>query len=114
MVANLPKEIKVGIINVSVAGCRIEAFDPVNCGAYIATTADWLQAIAAQYDNNPYNRLVELAKIAQKDGVIKGILLHQGESNSGETTWPQKVKGVYDNLVRDLGLDESVPLLAGQ
>ena len=114
LVANLPKEIKVGVINVSVAGCKIEAFDPDNCEAYIATTADWLQNIAALYGNNHYNRLVELAKIAQEDGVIKGILLHQGESNSGETAWPQKVKGVYDNLVRDLGLDESVPLLAGQ
>jgi lysophospholipase L1-like esterase len=40
--------------------------------------------------------------------------LHQGESNSGDTAWPQKVKSVYDNLVSDLGLDESVPLLAGQ
>jgi hypothetical protein len=114
MVDNLPTHIKVGIINVSVAGCKIEAFDPVNCEAYFPGTADWLQNIAALYDNNPYNRLVEMAKIAQKNGVIKGILLHQGESNSGESSWPQKVKGVYDNLVRDLGLDESTPLLAGQ
>jgi alpha-L-fucosidase 2 len=114
MVENLPENIKVGVINVSVAGCKIEAFDPVNCGAYIASAADWLQNIAAQYGNNPYNRLVELAKIAQEDGVIKGILLHQGESNSGDSSWPQKAKGVYDNLVRDLELDESIPLLAGQ
>jgi hypothetical protein len=114
MVANLPSEIKVGVINVSVAGCKIEAFDPVNCEAYIASAADWLQDIAALYGNNPYNRLVELAKIAQQSGVIKGILLHQGESNSGESAWSQKVKGVYDNLVRDLELDESTPLLVGQ
>jgi lysophospholipase L1-like esterase len=114
MVENLPQNIKVGVINVSLGGCKIEAFDPDNCEAYFATTADWLQAYAARYDNNPYKRLVELAKIARKDGVIKGILLHQGESNSGDSTWPRKVKGVYDNLVRDLGLDEDIPLLAGQ
>ncbi|MDR0644123.1 MAG: sialate O-acetylesterase [Treponema sp.] len=114
MVANLPKEIKVGVINVSIGGCKIEAFDPVNCEAYLATTEDWLQKTAALYGNNPYNRLVELAKIAQEDGVIKGILMHQGESNAGDSSWPQKVKGVYDNLVRDLDLDESIPLLAGQ
>jgi hypothetical protein len=64
----------VGVINVSVAGCKIEAFDPVNCEAYIATTQDWLKNIVALYGNNPYKRLVELAKIAQKSGVIKGIL----------------------------------------
>jgi hypothetical protein len=41
--------------------------------------------------------------------------MHQGESNNGESTWPQKVKGVYDNLISDLSLDASeVPLLAGQ
>jgi hypothetical protein len=114
LVANLPSEIKVGVINVSVAGCKIEAFDPVNCEAYIASAADWLQDIAALYGNNPYNRLVELTKIAQQCGVIKGILLHQGESNNGESAWPQKVKGVYDNLVSDLELDESTPLLVGQ
>jgi hypothetical protein len=67
------------------------------------------------YDGNPYARLIEMAKLAQKDGVIKGILLHQGESNNGDTTWPQKVKAVYDNLLHDLHLKpKSVPLLAGE
>ena len=37
-----------------------------------------------EYDNHPYTRLVECAKAACRDGVIKGILLHQGESNSGD------------------------------
>ena len=56
-----------------------------------------------------------MARIAQKDGVIKGILLHQGESNTGDPTWPKKVEGVYDNLLVDLGLaPDSVPLLAGE
>ena len=60
-------------------------------------------------------RLVEMAKLAQKDGVIKGILLHQGESNTGDTTWPAQVKSVYENLLKDLNLKaSSVPLLAGE
>jgi hypothetical protein len=68
-----------------------------------------------EYDGNPYQRLVEMAKLAQKDGIIKGILLHQGESNTGDSTWPQKVKLVYDNLIHDLNLKpNSVPLLAGE
>jgi lysophospholipase L1-like esterase len=47
--------------------------------------------------------------------VIKGILLHQGESNTGDQEWPNKVKGVYDNLLADLGLEKnSVPFLAGE
>ena len=74
-----------------------------------------MKGMIAQYDGNPYGRLLELAKIAQKDGVIKGILLHQGESNTGDKSWPDKVEGVYDNLLVDLGLaPDSVPLLAGE
>ena len=47
--------------------------------------------------------------------MIKGILLHQGESNFEDQDWPKKVKTVYDNLMKDLNLkSESVPLLAGE
>jgi len=68
-----------------------------------------------EYEGNPYARLVEIAKLAQKDGIIKGILLHQGESNTGDSTWPQKVKLVYNNLLQDLNLKpNSIPLLAGE
>ena len=55
-----------------------------------------------------------MAKLAQKDGVIKGILLHQGESNNNDKQWTNKVKGIYDSLLKDLNLKaEAVPLLAG-
>jgi alpha-L-fucosidase 2 len=116
LAANLPKRIKVGVINVSIGGCKIEAFDKDTYQEYLESpsTADWLKEYASFYGSNPYGRLVELAKLAQKDGVIKGILMHQGESNSGESNWPQKVKAVYDNLVNDLELDASTPFLAGQ
>ncbi|HSY42951.1 MAG TPA: sialate O-acetylesterase, partial [Candidatus Acidoferrum sp.] len=50
----------------------------------------------------------------QKDGVIKGILLHQGESNTGQRDWPDKVKGVYENLIQDLNLPSDIPLVAGE
>ena len=69
----------------------------------------------SEYKGKPYEYLVEMAKLAQKDGVIKGILLHQGESNTDDTHWPQKVKVIYDNLIKDLNLNpKSVPLLAGE
>ncbi|MDO5577417.1 MAG: sialate O-acetylesterase, partial [Fibrobacter sp.] len=115
LVDSLPENITIGVINVAIGGCAIEIFDKVNYASYIATAADWLQNYAREYDNNPYGRLIELGKLAQKDGVIKGILLHQGESNSGQQDWPQKVKGVYDNLIKDLGLDPTqTPLLVGE
>lgn len=115
MVANLPEKVKVGIVNVAVGGCKIELFDKNKFENYVADSPDWLKNIVKQYDGNPYGRLVEMAKIAQKKGVIKGILLHQGESNTGDTLWPQKVKIVYDNLIKDLNLDpKKVPLLSGE
>jgi hypothetical protein len=115
MVANLPEDVRVGIINVAVGGCKIELFDKDNYQSYVTTAPKWMMGMISQYDGNPYARLVELAKVAQKDGVIKGILLHQGESNSNDSLWTKKVKLVYDNLLKDLQLKaKNVPLLAGE
>ena len=59
--------------------------------------------------------LVKAGKEAQKDGVIKGILLHQGETNTGDQSWPTNVKTVYDRLLMELGLNGAdVPLLVGE
>jgi hypothetical protein len=115
MVSNLPPNIRVGIINVSVAGCKIELFDKTNFQSYASTAASWMTNIINAYGGNPYTHLVAMGKLAQRDGVIKGILLHQGESNSGDKEWPNKVKGIYGNLINDLNLKaEEVPLLAGE
>jgi xylan 1,4-beta-xylosidase len=115
LVAHLPKDIKVGVVNVSVAGCKIELFDKTNYETYAKTAPGWMTGIIKEYGGNPYARLVEMGKLAQKAGVIKGILLHQGESNAGDGEWPAKVKAVYDNLIKDLNLKpEDAPLLAGE
>lgn len=117
MVANLPDSITVGIINVSIPGCRIELFQKSAYQAYIKESSgtDWLINYINEYGGNPYEWLVEIAKLAQKDGVVKGILLHQGESNTGDTKWPSKVNEIYSNLMTDLELDPTkVPLFAGE
>lgn len=115
MVENLPENIKVGVINVAVGGCKIELFDKDTYQEYLTNVPGWMTNMVNEYDGNPYGRLVEMAKLAQKDGVIKGILLHQGESNTNDTLWTKKVKIVYDNLMKDLNLNpKEVPLLAGE
>lgn len=115
MVSNLPPNIKVGIINVSIGGCKIELFEKDTFQAYVATAPVWMTNTIHTYSGNPYQHLVQMAKLAQKDGVIKGILLHQGESNTNDKDWPNKVKGIYENLLKDLNLKaEDVPLLAGE
>jgi hypothetical protein len=115
MVENLPENVKVGVIVVAIGGCKIELFDKENCQSYVETAPGWMKGMIKEYDGNPYGRLVEMAKLAQKDGVIKGVLLHQGESNPNDSLWTRKVKVVYENLVKDLNLDaKKVPLLAGE
>lgn len=115
LLEHLPSTVKVGIINVSVGGCRIELFDKENYQSYIDTAPDWMLSWINNYGGNPYARLVEMAKKAQKDGVIKGILMHQGESNPNDSLWTQKVKGIYENLLTDLDLRaDETPLLAGE
>lgn len=117
MVDNLSDEVKVGTITVAVGGASIDLFDKDKYQSYLndANTADWLRNYAKEYGGNPYGRLIELAKIAQKSGVIKGILLHQGETNNCDQTWPSKVKKIYEDMLADLGLDaKNVPLLVGE
>ena len=115
LVSNLPPNIRVGIVNVSIGGCKIELFQKDNYQAYAATAPKWMTNIIRVYGGNPYQHFVEMAKVAQQDGVIKGILLHQGESNTNDKQWPNKVKSVYDNLIEDLHLKpEAVPLVAGE
>ncbi len=116
MIENLPDHIQVGVLNVSVGGCRLELFDKDLYQDYTDTyTDDWFQNIITAYEGNPYQYLINLAQEAQHDGVIKGILLHQGESNNGDSQWPEKVKKIYNDLITDLELDASkTPLLAGE
>ena len=112
---NLPENIRVGVIHVAIGGIRIEGFMPEGMEEFVKTAPGWMTGMLKAYDNNPYERLVTLAKKAQKDGVIKGILMHQGESNTGDPEWANKVQNVYDHLLGDLQLKpEEVPLLAGE
>lgn len=118
MVASLPEKYRVGIVKLGVSGTRIELWDKDAFRDYLASLppdGKWKIPLANQYDGNPYEYLVRLAKIAQQDGVIKGIVIHQGESNFEDQDWPKKVKKIHADLMKDLGLDpKDVVLLAGE
>ncbi len=115
MVDSLPDSIRVGTITVAVGGAGIDLFDKRTCKDYLKAQPDWMKSFAKGYDGNPYVRLVALARKAQRQGVIKGILIHQGESNNGDPNWPNRVKTVYEDMLNDLGLKaEEVPLLVGE
>ena len=115
MVEKLPDNVKVGVINVAVGGTSIKGFMEEYVADYVAGEADWFKNYMACYDNNPFRRLVETAKRAQNYGIIRGILMHQGETDGGMGNWAQNVKKVYERLLDELDLSaDNVPLLAGE
>lgn len=114
MVEKTVSKIKVGVIVVAVAGCSIQLFDKDGYANYARSQQSWMTQRINEYGGNPYGRLIEMAKKAQEDGVIKGIIFHQGETDAGDGQWPSKVKKVYDNIIKDLGLGNDVPFLAGE
>lgn len=116
MVANLDEAKRVGVVVVAIGGIKIDLYDPDGWQAYVnSMTESWQINSVNAYGGNPLARLIECAKEAQKSGVIKGILLHQGESDAYNDAWIQKVKKVYENLLSELNLKaEDVPLIAGE
>ena len=116
MVENLPEDITVGVVNVAIGGCDIRLFDKSKYQNYTSTYEEaWFTDKVTAYGGNPYEHLINLAKMAQERGVIKGILLHQGETNTGDNQWPSYVKTIYTDMLNDLSLDAAeVPLLAGE
>ena len=115
MVAKIPDSIRVGVMVVAIGGCDIRLFDKDLYPDYDSAYGSWFLDLVESYGGNPYGHLIKLALQAQKAGVIKGILLHQGETNTGDDQWPTYVKTIYGNMLKDLSLDpDSVPLLAGE
>ena len=116
MVANLDEGKRVGVVVVAIGGIKIDLYDPDGWQSYVKSmTEGWQINSVNAYGGNPLARLIECAKEAQKSGVIKGILLHQGESDAYNDAWIQKVKKVYENLLTELNLKaEDVPLIAGE
>ncbi len=108
MVQELPDK-KIGVIAVAMGGSPIEMFDKDLYEQKLKDNPNewWAQLAKRYYGGNPYGRLIEMGKKAQEVGVIKGILLHQGESNNGDENWPGMVKKIYKDMLRDLGLRAS-------
>lgn len=92
------------------------AYDTEESSAFMAKNTDEKTKSALEkYGNNVYERLINMAQIAQKDGIIKGILLQQDGNDTYDEAWLHRVKKIYYNVVNDLSLDSTkVPLLIGE
>ena len=123
LVKNTSAQYRIGVAVVAVDGASILAFDTdsATAASYITKADSWVVNAGACYNNYPYGKLVEMGRIAQKSGVIKGFIFHQGESDvTGATQesanlWYQRVTRIYRSLLEDLNLSaDSVPFIAGE
>jgi hypothetical protein len=100
--AEANKDVKIGLIPCAVGGTPIEHWLP---GAYDKPT-----------DTHPYDDAVIRITAAMKDGVIKGIIWHQGESDSS----PEKAQKYLAELteliqrVRALVGNPDLPFIVGE
>jgi len=61
-----------------------------------------------------YTQAVKRTKMAMKNGTLKGIVWHQGESNSSKPdAYPEKITELIQSLRTDLGIPD-LPFVAGQ
>jgi hypothetical protein len=108
MADSLPND-TICVIPCGQSGVNIEHFIPGG-----KCTQSYCIPWPANSVSSVYQWMLDRCKLAQKRGVIAGIILHQGEANSGQKDWPGKVKTIYDDLKKDLGLSKDIPLVAGE
>lgn len=106
MADGMPSSVTIGLVPAAVSGTPIELYQK---SAPIGRNN---QNIPTQF-NGGYAWLLDLARKAQQAGVIKGIIFHQGESDTSDPNWKNQVKEIVTDLRRDLGIGD-VPFLAGE
>ena len=102
LVADANPDATVGLIPCAVGGSPIDTWKP---GAYYDATK-----------SHPWDDALRRAKLALEAGELKGILWHQGESDSNEKLAPAyaaKLDDLIARLRKELNAAE-VPFIAGQ
>ena len=78
MLDSIHEDIKIGLIPCALSGMALNVFEKGGSGFNIPT---WAHPTLG--NSSPYAWMLARCKLAQQTGVIKGILLHQGESGAG-------------------------------
>jgi len=100
----------IGLVPCAISGVDIDFF----LKGVTSTRRKEFQIPPDNAQGSAYDMVIERARLAQKVGVIRGILFHQGESDTGNPAWVGKVQRMVGDLRADLGLDNSVPFVAGE
>lgn len=115
-IAETAKGKRIGFVTVTLPVSPIIAFDKQNYRNYVSNvTVESNKKALEKYDNNPYGKLVSMARSAQNKGIVKGILLQQDGIDNYNEAWLKCMRRIYYDIVGDLSLDSTkVPLLIGE
>lgn len=115
-IAETAKGKRIGFVTVTLPVSPIIAFDKQNYRNYVSNvTVESNKKALEKYDNNPYGKLVSMARSAQNKGIVKGILLQQDGIDNYNEAWLKRMRRIYYDIVGDLSLDSTkVPLLIGE
>lgn len=115
-IAETAKGKRIGFVTVTLPVSPIIAFDKQNYRNYVSNvTVESNKKALEKYDNNPYGKLVSMARSAQNKGVVKGILLQQDGIDNYNEAWLKRMRRIYYDIVGDLSLDSTkVSLLIGE
>lgn len=99
----------IGLVPLAISGVDIDFYVK---GAVSARRAEF-KIPPDNHWSGAYEWVIERARLAQNSGTIRGILFHQGESDTGKREWVGKVKSLVTDLRTELGLGD-VPFVAGE
>lgn len=118
MVELTPDNVTIVVANIAVGSQPIDAFHPDMAQAHYdnaVANGEWYRSYLEEYGGNLYDRIIEMGEIAKQQGEIKGILFHQGENDSNQPYWGQRVEETYLSILEDLNLNQDdVPFLVGE
>jgi hypothetical protein len=108
MVDSVRSDISIGLVPCALSGMALNVFLK---GSSATSTVGPPQVRG----KNAYAWMLNRCKLAQQKGVIKGMLLHQGESGTGTSqAWDAMAMQIFNDLKTDLGLDSKTVLVVGQ
>lgn len=103
ILANEDPNVSIGLIPAAVGGSSINYW--------------FADSLFTQTNTHPYDDMILRVKKAMESGTLKGILWHQGESDSnteeGVSSYTQKFEAMLNSLKSDLEI-ESIPVVIGE
>ena len=109
MASSLPDEYSIALVPCAISGVDIDFFRK----DIVSKRRNEFSIPPDNKREGAYEMVLERALLASKAGKISGILFHQGESDSGQMVWLDKVKEMVNDLRTDLDIPD-LPFLAGE